>query len=209
MAVNREQPGLIEATSLKQYFHAELEGVLERRDSNLSVDARAYLINLLLQYSRSEHCFEWYEKRLTLRPLAMLYGEAVQADSLHERRMLLRRLGDIALFVAGMFGPSLERKAVGLDYYINMGGGAYDWLSESLTRTGAGAPVADTFGELASRFEELVDALDELAGNSCSRRQRDLLTMYGRWLRTGDKALANRMRRDGIEVGATDTCTWH
>jgi hypothetical protein len=207
MGMNGGRQCVIEATSLKQFFHGELETVLGRRDSDLSADGRAYLVNLLLQYSRSEHCFEWYERRLTLRPLAMLYGEAAHAGNLREKRLLLRRLGDIALFIAGMFGPSLERKPVGVDYYIDMGGCAYDWLSDSLSASGGGALSADTFRELARKFEEIVDALDELAGNSGARRQHDLLSLYQRWLLTGDAAVADRLRRKGVDTGAPQT--WH
>lgn len=173
--------GLIEATSLKAYFHDELNGILERRHQDFSDDTRAYMVNLLHQFSRSEQCFEWYQERVTLRPLAMLYGEALHARNLHERRQMLRRLGDIALFIAGLFGPSLERKCVGVDYYINMGGSAYDWLSDSLATTHDRSLQSETFRELAQNFEEMVMALDALAATSGMRGNPEFNAIKEQW----------------------------
>lgn len=172
---------LIETTSLKAFFHDEINGVLDRRHPSLSEDARAYTVNLLYQFSRSDRFFEWYEQRIDLRPLAMLYGEAVQTQSLHERRQMLRRLGDIALFMAGVFGPSLERKPVGLDYYINMGGGAYDWLSESLAASGEKSLRWQIFHELAENFAQMVRALDEFAASSGLRGDPDRIALDEAW----------------------------
>ncbi|GJL81269.1 MAG: hypothetical protein DHS20C01_09030 [marine bacterium B5-7] len=161
-----EQPVLIETTSLKSYFHDSISTILDKNESDVGDDTRAYLINLLQHFSRSDRFFEWFEQRTTLRPLALLYGEAVQARNVSERRAMLRRLGDVALFVAGIFRPSLERKVVGVDYYINMGGGAYDSLSDSLAHTGKSSLNWQTFKELAGNFETIVDVLDEFAESS-------------------------------------------
>ena len=159
-------PDLIKATSLKAYFHQELGRLLDRREPGLSQEVRAYLVNLLQQFSRSERFFEWYGERMTLRPLALLYGEAVEAPSLQEKRLLLRRLGDVALFVAGVFAPSLEHKVVGVGYYIDMGCRAYDTLSDSLENTRSRSLGGRTFRELAENFAEMVSVLDEFAEHS-------------------------------------------
>jgi len=37
----------------------------------------------------------------------------------------MQRLGDTALFIAGVFADSLNRKLVDVDYYVAMGGTAY------------------------------------------------------------------------------------
>lgn len=173
--------GLIEATSLKAYFHEELNGILDRLHQDLSDDTRAYMVNLLHQFSRSDRFFEWYEERVTLRPLAMLYGEALHARNLHERRQMLRRLGDIALFIAGLFGPSLERKCVGVEYYINMGGSAYDSLSDSLAATRDRSLQSKTFRELAQNFAEMVMALDALAASSGMRGNPEFNAIRDQW----------------------------
>ncbi len=181
MEMQTQEHELIETTSLKAYFHDEINGVLDRRHASLSEDARAYTVNLMYHFSRADRFFEWYEKRVSLRPLAMLYGEAVHAQSLHERRLMLRRLGDIALFMAGVFGPSLDRKPVGVDYYINMGGGAYDWLSESLAASGEGTLRWQTFHELAENFADMVRALDEFAATSGLRGDPERVALDEEW----------------------------
>jgi hypothetical protein len=93
---------------------------------------------------------------------------------------MLRRLGDIALFIAGMFSPSLKRKVVGVDYYINMGGGAYDWLSDSLASTGDRSLDWKTFRELAENFQDMVFVLDDFAGNSGMRDAAENDTSLGK-----------------------------
>ncbi|KAA3623587.1 MAG: hypothetical protein DWQ08_11370 [Proteobacteria bacterium] len=196
---------VVEAKSLKAYFHDELNRVLDNQGTEIGDDTRAYLVNLLHHYSRSDRVFEWYEKRVSLRPLAMLYGEALQARNLHERRLMLRRLGDIALFIAGIFSPSLERKPVGVGYYIDMGGSAYEWLSDSLASTRDRSLPSTTFRELAENFEIMVNALDDFAGASGMRGDRELVSLYRKWSETHREEHADKLRRRGLDIdtGAT------
>lgn len=209
MVTTTHECTVVEATSLKAYFHDELNDILEKRRTDLSDETRAYMVNLLHHYSRSDRLFEWYEQRVTLRPLAMLYGDAVQARNVHERRAMLRRLGDVALVIAGIFAPSLSRKAVGVDYYINMGGTAYDWLSDSLATTGDRSLSWKTFRELAENFEVMVMALDDFAGSSGMRGNRDLANAYRRWRRAGAEEEAGRLRRCQLEGESAADPTWH
>ncbi len=200
---------VIEATSLQAYFHDSLSDVFKQHDTQLTQEAHAYIVNLLFHFSRSEQVFDWHEKRLTLKPLALLYGEAVHAKSNGERLLLLRRLGDVALFVAGIFGPSLDRKAVGIDYYIDMGGGAYDWLSDNLENGGKHSMSWETFRELAVKFEKLVSALDSFAQNSCLRGDSGLIRLYEKWLRSKDPKCAEQLRKQGVPVSSVDSKLTH
>ena len=200
--------GVIEAKSLRAYFHEQLGSVLDRQGRHFSDDTCAYMVNLLHHFSRSDRFFEWYEERITLRHLAMLYGEAVHARNLAERRAMLRRLGDIALFIAGVFGPSLERKTVGVAYYINMGGGAYDWLSDCLAATGDRSLSWRTFRELAENFEAMVAALDDFADSSGMRGKVDVIGIEGTHAEGGD-APAGDGSRLMLDLVSGSERTWH
>jgi hypothetical protein len=209
MSIASNESTVVETTSLHAFFYQALGEAVDKRKTDIGNETRAYVVNLLLSFSRSDNVYEWFNAHRTVKPLAMIYGDAVHAKSRHERIQMLRRLGDVALFIAGMFGPSLDRKIVGLDYYINMGGGAYDWLAEQLRQRDDSTLSADTFGDLAENFEALVDALDELAQNSTLRSDRDLISLYEKWLRTRDPDCAKLLQRRGISVSANHSAQCH
>jgi len=62
---------------------------------------------------------------LTLRPLALLYGDALEARNERERCLCLQQLGDTALFLYALFPERYARHGIRRDYFIGMGGGAY------------------------------------------------------------------------------------
>ena len=103
----------------------------------------------------------------------------------------MRALGDRALFVSGFFGDSLRRKVVDLDYYGELGSGAYADLSSALSGSGD-ASWPELFGELASRFRDFADVLAEV-GDRTRREPGDLLRIYERWVLTGSERDRRRL----------------
>jgi hypothetical protein len=134
-----------------------------------------------------------------LRPLALLYGEALEAPSHEERNQALKRLGDVALFISGVFADSLNRKLVDVDYYIAMGGKAYSYLSDSSRNTLRWQVLSEVFEELASKFAVFVDILGEVSENAHFNRDVDVMRLYEVWLRTGSKRAGRRLQRLGIQ----------
>ena len=117
---------------------------------------------------------------------------------MYERADALQRLGDVALFIAGLLSGSLNRKLVDIDYYIAMGGSAYGQLSN--TRANAvsdGSP--EVFEELSHKFSGFVDVLDEVAERAPGHNNTDVMRTYEVWLRTGSPRAARRLRRHGID----------
>ncbi len=159
----------------------------------------AYLINLLATFIRSESLFEHTPEGPRLKPLAYLYLEALQAPTPGIRRELLRKLGDVALFVSGLFAESFNRRIVNIDYYVAMGGNAYGHLSQEPQLATAGA--RRVFGELAEKFVAFVDVLNEVAEQAHPGSGRDVLALYERWLRSGSPRAARRLAHLGIPVG--------
>src|SRR6185503_14343200 len=90
-----------------------------------------YVVRLLTLFARSDACYDPADGGARHRPLALMLAEAAAAASRDERLVALQRLGDVSLFTAGFFAEGLQDRAVGLDYYINMGGGAYRTLASS------------------------------------------------------------------------------
>jgi len=200
---SRNRSGLITGTTPVEYFQASIGAAMERQSVSADDDTVYYLVQLLNHFIHAENLFDVTDDGVELRPLAFLYADAVQSRSSVDRQLALRRLGDVALFISGLFADSLDRKAVDVDYYIAMGGGAYGHLAETLQGTLRGRAMGAVFRELAGKFVAFVDVLGEVGETMHQREQRTLLRLYELWLRTGSPRLARRLRDLGIEPNRT------
>lgn len=202
---NASNKSLMTTGCVKDYFYQSLNKVCERRSTDASDSSLAYIVNLLDQYVRVDQLFEWNQDTgYGLQPLALMYGEAVNARDEQHRISALRRLGDIALFISGLFVTSLVRKPVDVNYYIKMGGGAYGWLSESLQRQPRSSLNPEVFRELSQQFGEFVGVLDEFADTSSLRSDKDMLKLYEDWLSSSDPATASKLSKTSVASNGTE-----
>ncbi len=186
-------------TSLREYFHGELSEALQNQRISAEHETIHYLTNLLTVFTRSEALFEPTDNGVDIRPLALTYGEALNENSALERTRLLQKLGDTALFIAGVFSDSLKTKLVDVDYYIAMGGSAYSSLSDAMRGYRAVSRAAFLFEELTHKFTDFVDVLNEVSQRSKLSSDADVLRLYEVWIRTGSKRARTRLRSLGIE----------
>ena len=191
---------VIPVSNLQQYFHESIEEVVSRQSVEIDPHATHYVVNLLTLYSRSEALYEDAGGHYGLKPLAFMMRDAVDAPTLEERRFALQRLGDVALFIAGCFADSLAEKLVDLDYYIYMGGSAYGSLSDEMRGSIRGRAFSAIFGELARKFQVMVDVLNEVSESARDSQDRDILRLYEVWLKTGSQRAEALLRREGIEL---------
>ena len=135
---------------------------------------------------------------MTLRPLALLYSDAIEADNARERCLMLQHLGDMALFLGALFPQRFTRHGILQDYVVGMGGSAYDYLADN-ARTNR-----HIFAELATTFTRML----EMVANAGSRTQRltteEVLALYRRWLSTRDPVIENQLRALGIDFAETE-----
>jgi len=190
---------LITNTSIKEYFHESVNQAINNQHIEVSAETVYYLVNLLTVYSRSDRLFDRTENGIDIKPLALIYADAVNEPNTLERARLLQRLGDTALFIAGIFTDSLNRKVVDVDYYIAMGGNAYSTVSETLRGAYHNESVKLLFDELTKKFTEFVDVLNEVSEKSNLSTNSDILRLYEIWIRTGSKRAAGQLRRLGIQ----------
>ena len=190
---------LITNTSIKEYFHDSVNEAIANQQIQASAETAYYLVNLLTAFSRSEHLFEKDKNGVDLKPLALIYADAVSEPNITERTRLLQKLGDTALFIAGVFTDSLNRKLVDVDYYIAMGGSAYSTVSEILRGAYHNDTAKVLFDELTDKFTEFVDVLNEVSEKSNLSTNADILRLYEIWMRTGSKRAAGQLRRLGIQ----------
>ncbi len=190
---------VIPQTNVREYFHDAVTRALEHQNIEAAEETVFYVVNLLAHFSRSERLFTETEDGTFVQPLTELYAEALEASSLEVQTRSLKRLGDVALLIAGIFSDSLNRKLVDVDYYIAMGGGAYGHLAELIRDSLSGRALGDIFRELSRKFADFVDVLGEVSEEANLTSTRDVLRLYEIWLRTGSRRAASRLRRLGIE----------
>ena len=196
--ITREQ-SLIVNMNVAEYFRDSLNSALTRQHVKAEEDTVYYVVNLLAWFVRSENLFPQSALGRGGQPLALTYAEAVEAKTQDERAASLRKLGDVALVIAGLFAASFSRKLVDIDYYIAMGGNAYGMLSEQPPNSVRVRTFRAVFGELSAKFQAFVEALAEVADNTPLGSQTDVLRLYEIWMRTGSPYAAERLRRHGIE----------
>ena len=195
----QESGGLITGMDVRQYFQAQLSTTLDRQGVDVRQETVIYLGNLLTGFTRAESLYEQTRDGVMIRPLAALYGEAVNAASDAAQFRALQRLGDLALFISGLFAHSLSRSLVDVDYYIAMGGNAYDHLARATGLSRTRRALQEVFSELAGRFAAVVDVLAEIGEQSGLQTSHDVLRLYEIWLLSGSPRAAARLRQSGIE----------
>ncbi|MCA1827719.1 MAG: hypothetical protein ABR567_17585 [Myxococcales bacterium] len=181
--------------SLREFFRDLLQRALENQRAQVQPFTELYLVNLLHEFLLSEALYvqaddgTWQQK-----PLAFLLKEALE-EAGPSRVHLLRRLGDTSLFVSGFFPDSLARRSslVDVDYYIAMGGRAYDAV-------GVLGGHRDLWAELSSRFRLLVDLLNEVSERTQASTNAGLVRLYERWKKTGSERLASLLVRQGVTL---------
>lgn len=189
----------IAETSLSSYFKQRLGHFAQHLRPPPHDDTCWYIGSLLDRFGRSDQLFCYDHGEVSIRPLALLYGDALEAGNERDRCLILRQLGDMALFLGALFPERFARRGIGRDYFIGMGGGAYDYLADNALHN------RHIFAELARSFARML----ELVAGACARRQAasatDILILYQRWRQTRDPLAASQLRALGIDLSGADS----
>jgi len=184
----------VSETSLSHYFMNRLSHYARRLRPPPAEDVCWYLGSVLDRFGRSDRFFAWENGQLTLRPLAMLYSDALEATNERERCLLLQQLGDMALFIGALFPDRYARHGISQDYFVGMGGGAYDYLADNARRN------RHIFAELSRRFARILDMVASACAKTESLSSEDVLALYQRWRQTRDPAAARVLGGLGIAL---------
>lgn len=184
---------ILSTQGIRDFFRDLLTRAIENQRARVQPFTELYLVNLLHEFLASEALYvqaedgTWHQK-----PLALLLKEALEEEG-PARVRLLRRLGDTSLFISGFFPDSLGRRSslIDVDYYISMGGRAYDAVARH-------ALERSLWEELADKFRLLVDLLNEVSERTLACNDAGVLRLYERWLKTGSDRLATLLVRQGV-----------
>jgi hypothetical protein len=199
LSEQQTQLRVITDMNVKEHFQQTVVAALASQKVQAEEDTVYYLVNLLDHFSRAENLFSATEDGSTIPPLALLYAQALEANDMETRQHLLRRLGDVALVVGGVFPGSLSRKLVDVDYYIGMGGSAFSHLSDMAHGSRRIRALRGVYAELSMKFKAFVDVLAEVSEISQLNSSLDTLRLYEIWAKTGSPHMAGKLRKMGIE----------
>lgn len=199
MVTSDAESGVIPVPSLQEFFRDSVDAAMASNKVAMDGHTAHYVVNLLTLFARSEALHDQADRGPVTRPLALMLADAAEASPGDGRNSALQRLGDVALFIAGFMAEGLDRKAVGVGYYVRMGGGAYHTLSMALPANPRGRAFAPVFAELSAKFADVVDVLNDVRNSGISARDQDVLRLYEAWLTTGSRRAARLLRQIGIQ----------
>lgn len=174
------------------FFSSAVDEAVAARKVQVSTGVRSYLVGLLVGFA----C-KGPEQDTLRRPVTLLLHEALDAPA-PERFEKLKVLGDGSLYVAGIFQEHLEAQGVDVGYVSSVGATAYRSAATMLHR---GDRDDDLFGELSSKFHQLVHALREVAdaffaGSAVG--PEGILRVYARWEKSGSPRLGRELIARGV-----------
>jgi hypothetical protein len=169
-----------------EYFKELVEGALARQGLVANELTSFYVVHLLTGFIERRDGDNAEDAPLGIQLARALDGGA-------DRRASLRQIGDLSLFVSGFFADSLRRKLVDVDYYVSIGGVAYQALSRFETDT-----FSPVFAELGEKFIAFVDVLSDVSERSSCATNMDLLRLYERWLKTGSRRSGQLLVERGV-----------
>lgn len=190
---------LITGMDVSDYFRDSVTTAATNQNLEINTETILYVVNMLTSFVRAENLYEKTDDGYMIRALALIYADSVEAVTTAERNRILQRLGDIALFISGLFSYSLNRSLVDVDYYAAIGGNAYANLADATRRGFQGRTVSMVFSELSDKFLSLVDVLAEVNENCSKKSDSDIMRLYELWLKTGSERVARQLQKFGIQ----------
>ena len=183
--------------SAVEYFKELVDVALSHQRLNTQELTAYYVVQLLASFLQRPLNDDTRDDT----PLALRLAQALESGGARQR-VTLKEIGDVALFVSGFFSDSLNRKLVDVDYYVSIGGRAYNVLSRVETDT-----FSPVFAELGEKFVGFVDVLSEVSERTSCTSNSDLLRLYEKLLKTGSRRSGQLLVERGVVPNASITST--
>jgi hypothetical protein len=173
----------------KEFFRELLESALKNVRVKASESTEHYLVNLLAGYAQ-----EGRTQEFTI-PFVEQLSKALETGGA-ERANRMRCLGDDALFVSGFLQDSCGRRGITTTYVISVGSRAYGEAGRA--RFIDHGPSTEVFTELARRFKDYSQVLDEVRELTSMCTDGELVRLYERWTTTQSPEILRRLGRRGL-----------
>ncbi len=182
---------LFRRESAVEFFKELVEGALAHQGLAANELTAFYVVQLLASFIERPRGDD------TNAPLAVRLACALESGGAAQRSSL-KQIGDCSLFISGFFSDSLNHKLVDVDYYVSIGGCAYNALSRNETDT-----FSPVFAELSEKFVGFVDVLSEVSERTSCATNLDVLRLYEKWLKTGSRRSGQLLVERGVVPNAS------
>jgi len=159
--------------SPEDFFNELVERVLGDKKASINDQLKFYLVSLLSENVKPDILLKKNEKHpYADEPLAVIFQQS-QFEADEKRKQMLKYVGDYSLYVAGYFQESLNRKIVGPDYYVCIGGEAF----RSLSSISKQKSLSELYYDIFYNFAELLFALRDISTITTSINNRYVLKL--------------------------------
>lgn len=125
--------------------------------------------------------------------LALMKIGDMAADS---QLRLYKKIGDVSLFVSGLFLNALARSVLDLDYYKKIGEKGYH-MAHTVSAEQA---LKDTFLDLSLNFLSYIEILHHVSVTVGLSDNKNLLYIYDQWLKTQSELFERILRTRGFDL---------
>ncbi len=152
------------------HWHALVCEAEQKAHHELGEDVQSYLVFLLQRFlSKPE---------IASRILAIDYLTGLLASG-HQQHDKLRDVGDICLLYAGLYPQQANRRRVSINYYVDLGIGAYYQLYSAASHS-----LGQLYAQLCERFVPAMDVLQTMRDLGADEPCLDPLTAFDLWENT-------------------------
>nr|WP_136251781.1 hypothetical protein [Ningiella ruwaisensis] len=184
-------------STLSDYFRERLQDVSQSIDPKPQQDTLFYVGEVMARFARTEQLYSFENNQLSLRPLALLYKDALETSEPRQRELFLRQLGDMALFLGALFPQRYAKKGIGRDYFVGMGSAAYDYLAAHALQ------FKQVFAELSGSIARFIEIIADICARENPFDASDILALYKRYQQTGDANIAKQLQSLGVSVAGS------
>ena len=191
------------AKDLNSYFESEVANVARKQGLNVSPFAQRYLAGVLSRFANAN---EFLQKstitdgKNAFPSIFSMWLEGL-TQSMGAQMSQMQLVGDLTLFTTGFFSEKLHRSSIDMDFYVAMGGKAYEragHLRESI----AAERALNVFFELAENFSNYVEVFAEISDQSLLSNDTALLKLYEKWLNSGSGRIHRMLAENGVVASA-------
>lgn len=181
-----------------EFFREKVTTAANALNLQLDEHVEFYLVNLLCEFiDPSKLALNDESLQVLETPLAVFLQKALESPPDRQIK-IFKRLADSSLYVAGFFQEYFNRRAIHIDYYIDLGSASYRALAQLTSTESKDPKVQHVYEKLATRFSELVDLVAEVSEIPGQKSPKDILAIYDRWTRYPSDRLHRLLQDLGI-----------
>lgn len=193
MGPKKKAGSVLVVENLTDYFLRQLRRAVQNQKTEVPFLMETYLARLLSSFVHVEKLFPESKDGDKEHSLALMYFEAMDASA-EKQRVMLQKMADLSLYMSGYFSSSLNNRVVNPESYTSMGSSAYYRLACIAEKI----MLKEIFMDLSRKFDTYTGLLGEVADKSRMWDNRDILTLYEKWLKSGDAYLLKMLTELGV-----------